>query len=149
MSIIFPEHIDYLVYNCLTFSLLFSIYSEERSFSCASLSLWEVNCNLRLACFGSPEKLYEIWGLFISFKPLLYWQRLPFPRRLFYFSSCGNCLKVSRIRDSSGIYPWHRGCEGRCCFPQNDYSFPSDTFQSDPLAIRKVNICILLNMHNH
>lgn len=91
----------------------------------------------------------ETWGLFISSKPLLYWQRLPFSSCLFYFSSCVNCLKVSRIRDSSRIHPWHRRYEGHCCIPQNDYSFPSDTFQSDPLAIRKVNICILLNMHNH
>lgn len=118
MSIIFPEHIDYLVYNWLTFSILFSVYSEGGSFSCASLSVWEVNCNLRLSCFESPEKHYETQGLFISSKPLLYWQRLPFARYLFYFSSCGNCLKVSRIRDSSGIHPWHRGCEGRCYIPQ-------------------------------
>ena len=133
----------------LTSSLLSPVDSEWESFSCAGLSFWEVNCNLRLSWLGSPEKHYETRGLFISSKLLLYWQRLPFPRCLFCFSSCENCLKVSRIRDSNGIHPWHRECEGHCHIPQNDYISPSDSFQSDPLAIRKVNICILLNMHDH
>lgn len=137
MSVIFPKHIDYWAYNGLTFPILLSAYSEGGSFSCASLSFWEVNCNLRLSCLGSPEKHYETQGLFISSKLLLYWQRLPFSRCLFYFSSCGNCLKVSKIKDLSRIHPWHRGHEVHCHIPQNDYSFPSDTFSICPTCYQK------------
>lgn len=142
---------DQWVHTLLTFesssSSLLSL-KEECSPVLASYSEQPVaTCRSPYPCI-SGETLWDMKSVYFLSSLFLYWQSLPFSRCLLYSSNCGNCLKVRRIINASGLHASHTGHEGQYFSPQGDHILPHQTpLQSDWVPTRKVNICILLNMH--
>lgn len=128
----------------------------EAESSAPALLLQTVSCNLPLSLTLHLRRnimRHEI--CLLSFKPFLYWQRLPFSRCLLHSSNCGNCLKVRGIRNASRLHRLHTnhiGHAGQSFSPPHPpHKGITDSHQpcywSVQVPPRKVNICILLNMH--